>query len=146
MASVVFVCKMWSERKMEANHQDVHRRRQRVAVISKRLFLTLSALLSSVPLPARLLLSLFDPLLNTHMLGLPPPHSLQAREREGTRQINVKISTNPRRRAAHGVGGGFPGRPSISRDAPSIRPSVFDAVKRADTGPFCRALIGHLVM
>lgn len=98
------------------------------------------------------LLPLFDPLLNTHMLSLtclplsPPSFPLCKPEREETRQINVEISTKPRQGTARGVGGGFP-HPSIHLPhAPSIRPSLFHGVKRADTGPFCLALIGHLVM
>lgn len=79
---------------------------------------------------------------------LPPSFSLCEPEWEETRQINVEISTKPL-----GVGGNPLLLPHTHLsihlpDTPSICPSLslFHVIKRADSGPFCCALIGHLVM
>lgn len=66
-----------------------------------------------------------------------------------TRQINAKVSTKtPQSEALRGQGGGWSPSSSVSRALPpSVRlPFTLFKVRSHSPGPFCRALIGNLVM
>lgn len=101
-------------------------------------------LLSCVPRPA---LSLPSPRVrsvvkHTHAEPHLPPLSASRRERRRGRSM-LKSQLNPRQKKKKELVGW---EVASLPDAASIRPSLFHVVKRADTGPFCRALIGRLVM